>query len=112
MSRKVVLPLDRQCELAGLPKPIAEYRFHPRRQWRLDFAFQQTDVHGARYVQLAVEIDGGGFVNGRHSRGKGIENDCEKYAEAMVLGWCVLRVTPKQVASGQALTWIQQLLKP
>lgn len=32
------------------------------------------------------------------------------YAEALALGWRVLRVTPKHVTSGQALTWITRLL--
>ena len=59
---------------------------------------------------LAVEVDGGGFVQGRHSRGAGLEKDAEKFAEAAILGWTVIRVTPKQVQSGQALAWIERLL--
>ena len=93
---------DQQCELAGLPKPEAEYRFHPTRRWRFDFAWPATS--------LAVEVDGGAWVNGRHSRGAGVEKDCEKYAEAMCAGWRILRVTPKQVKTGEALAWISRLL--
>ncbi len=96
------LSLARQCELSGLPMPVEEFRFHSVRRWRFDYAFIAQ--------RLAVEIDGGGFVNGRHSRGSGIEKDCEKLAEALALGWRVLRVTPKHVKSGQALTWITRLL--
>lgn len=97
------LSLARQCELSGLPTPYPEFRFHAQRRWRFDYAFVAA--------KLAVEIDGGGFMNGRHSRGSGIEKDCEKYAEALALGWRVLRVTPKHVKSGQALTWITRLLQ-
>jgi hypothetical protein len=82
--------------------PVAEYRFHPTRLWRFDVAFVKS--------KLAIEIDGGGFIFGRHSRGLGIEADCEKYAEALLLGWRVLRITPKHVKSGQALHWIEALI--
>ena len=103
MTRRVSLPLDRQCVLMGLPRPTPEYRFHPVRKWRFDLAFVPD--------RIAIEIDGGVFVQGRHSRGAGVESDCEKYAEAMLLGWRVLRVTPRMVKDGRAVTWIQQLLK-
>ena len=103
-----------QCKVAKLKPPTTEYQFHEKRKWRFDLAFvapvYQGSTLGYRDVRLAVEIDGGGFVNGRHGRGLGIERDCEKYAEAMLLGWRVLRVTPRQVTSGQALQWIQKLL--
>lgn len=92
-----------QIKVAGLPRPDLEVRFHPVRRWRFDLAWADRKV--------AIEIDGGGFVLGRHSRGKGMEADCEKYCEAMVLGWRVLRVTPRQVQTGQALKWIQQVLE-
>lgn len=42
---------------------------------------------------IAVEIEGGSWINGRHTRGKGYRNDCEKYLEAAILGWTVLRFT-------------------
>ena len=75
-----------------------EYRFHESRLWRLDFWFA-----GAK---LAVEIDGGGWVNGRHSRGDGIERDCEKSSHVAMAGYRLMRVTPGQVKRGEALKWI------
>ena len=92
-----------QTQAAGLPDPAREFRFHPTRRWRFDLAW--PDGH------VAVEVEGGVYVAGRHSRGVGFESDCEKYSEAMVLGWRVLRVTPRQIKSGQALGWIERLLK-
>lgn len=102
MSRGV-LSLDRQCELAGLPVPVAEFKFHPVRRWRFDWAFVEQ--------QLAVEQEGGVFIGGRHSRGVGFEADLIKYSEAMVLGWKVLRVSPAMVRDGRALGYLERLLR-
>lgn len=44
-----------QLRGAGLPEPEAEYKFHPKRRWRLDFVWLD--------VGLAVEVDGG--IHGR-----------------------------------------------
>jgi very-short-patch-repair endonuclease len=100
---KLAIAIDQQCQLAGLPKPVTEYRFHEIRLWRFDYCWPAR--------RLALEVDGGGFVNGRHSRGSGIEKDCEKYSEAVALGWRVLRVTPRQVESGAALDWLTRALQ-
>ena len=40
-----------------------------------------------------------------------MENDTEKIATAMLLGWRVLRVTPAQVDDGRAVAWIRELLE-
>ena len=88
----------------GHPHPwVREFKFHPRRKWRFDFANRQT--------RLAIEVDGVvyGSRKGGHQTPLGIERDREKDAEAMMLGWRVLRVTPKQIASGIAMHWILEL---
>jgi very-short-patch-repair endonuclease len=79
-----------------------EYRFHPTRRWRFDFAWPE--------VKLAVEVEGGIFINGAHTRGAHFQSDCEKYAEALVLGWRVLRVEGEMIREGRALDYIQKLL--
>jgi hypothetical protein len=96
------LSFDRQCAAAGLPVPAAEYRFHALRRWKFDWAFPTQ--------RIAVEQEGGAFVQGRHSRGAGFVKDLEKYAEALCLGGRVLRVTPQQIANGQALTYLERLM--
>jgi very-short-patch-repair endonuclease len=88
----------------GLPMPVPEHRFHPTRKWRFDFAWPE--------LKLALEIEGGLYVKGRHVRGAGAEADCVKYAEALVLGWRVLRVSPGQLRDGKALAWLTALLDP
>jgi len=66
----------------------AEYRFHPVRRWRFDYAIPEH--------KIAIEIEGGAFVSGRHTRGVGYLNDMEKYNEATILGWRLLRYRPKE----------------
>ncbi len=96
------LSLLTQIAACQLPEPQTEVKFHPKRKWRFDLAWPDR--------KLACEIDGGGFIGGRHSTGMGIQRDCEKGAAALLLGWRVLRVTPAQVRSGEALNWIESLL--
>lgn len=98
------LSLDRQCVAIGLPAPETEVRFHPTRKWRADYLW------GVPW-KLIVEVDGGVFIAGRHSRGAGVEQDVEKFAEAMCLGYRVLRVTTRHVANGKAINWIERLLR-
>ncbi|MCC6271105.1 MAG: hypothetical protein IT190_07495, partial [Microbacteriaceae bacterium] len=47
--------------------------------------------------KLIVEIDGGLFVQGRHSRGAGQLKDMEKLNAAALLGYRVLRYAPSQI---------------
>lgn len=91
------------CKAVGLPTPELEVRFHPVRKWRADLLWRAPKP-------LIVEVEGGVYVQGRHSRGAGLEADAEKYAEAMIAGFPVLRVTPRQVKTGQAVRWIEALL--
>jgi hypothetical protein len=86
----------------GLPEPVAELRFARPRRFKFDWAW--PDLH------LALEIEGGSFISGRHTRGQGFKSDIEKYNLAAVLGWAVLRALPEQVDDGTALDWILRLL--
>ena len=93
-SRAPIYPLVGLCRAAGLPEPVPEYRFHPARRWRADYAWPLQRV--------LVEIDGGVWSGGRHTRGAGFVADCEKLNAAALLGYAVLRYTPQQL--GQAIT--------
>ena len=90
------------CEAEGIEAPVPEYRFHPTRKWRSDYAFV-----GAR---ILMEVDGGLFINGGHSRGKARENDYSKDANALIMGWRVLRVSTGQLKSGLAMVWLKAIL--
>jgi hypothetical protein len=97
-----------------LPQPEREYRFAAPRRWRFDFAWPAREVKEGQwthvYPAIAVEVEGGSFIEGRHTRGAAFEADCAKYNEAALAGWTVLRVTPKQIESGEAIAWIKRAL--
>ena len=97
------VPLNVQCRLVSLPEPIAEHQFALPRRWRFDYAWPD--------LKLALEVDGGGWINGRHSRGSGIEKDAEKQNTAVALGWRVLRASPAMVKDGRALAAIERVLR-
>jgi hypothetical protein len=77
------------CLGPWLPLPVSEYRFHPTRKWRLDYAFPE--------FKLAVEIEGGIWTQGRHTRGSGFAGDMEKYNALAEAGWLLLRYPPGKV---------------
>jgi len=86
----------------------SQYRFHPERRWRLDFAFPD--------VKVGVEIDGGifaaenGETAGKHARGAGRCADFEKRNAAAELGWVVLCYGPPQVRSGEAAIQVERVV--
>ena len=85
----------------GLPEPVREFMFaHPDRKWRADFAWPDK--------RLIVEAEGGTWTKGRHVRGAGFENDCEKYNWASLNGWTVLRFTSSMIHDGRAIAEIEK----
>lgn len=97
------MDLYQQLLAAGLPEPACEFRFHPTRKFRFDFCWPER--------MLALEVEGGTWSGGRHTRGAGYEADCVKYSEAALLGWRVLRVTTRMVRDGRALALAERALK-
>lgn len=77
-----------------------EYRFHPTRKWRFDYAIPA--------IKLAVEVEGGVWTGGRHTSSKGFLGDMEKYNEAALLGWCLIRVTPDQLLTSKTMELIKR----
>lgn len=49
-----------------------------------------------------MEIQGGIYVRGRHSRGAALEREYEKLNTLSQLGWVVLKFGPQAVANGTA----------
>jgi hypothetical protein len=109
----------------GIPLPVTELRFHPDRRWRFDFAWiGQLPVtlnisynggpamtrHTPGTPNVALEVEGGAWSRGRHTRGKGFIADMVKYNEAAVRGWKVLRVTPSQLCTLETIALIKRAL--
>jgi hypothetical protein len=92
------------CRAARLPEPVPEYQFHATRKWRFDYAWP---LH-----MLALEVNGGIWVQGRHTRGAGQLKEMEKMNAAALAGWRVLYVTPDQLRNGVALLLLMQALQP
>lgn len=88
MTRLEMVMLNR-IERAGLPTPEREYRFHPIRKWRFDFAYSKK--------KIAIECEGAVWSRGRHTRGAGFIGDCQKYNAAQLLGWKVLRYSSDMI---------------
>lgn len=86
-----------------LPTPVAEHRFAPPRRWRFDYAWPER--------RLALEVQGGLFIQGRHSRGPALLKEHEKLNAAARLGWRVLFTTPTDVRNGKALQLVESVLR-
>lgn len=115
MSKGIAKPIKRRRNALKTPKSakdvftfllhqrlgvecVREYRFHPTRQWRFDYAIPD--------LRIAIEIDGGIWINGRHNRASGYLGDMEKFNAAATLGWVVLKFTPKEQYTAKALDLI------
>jgi hypothetical protein len=65
---------------------VTEHRFHPPRRWRFDYACPD--------LMIAVEVNGGNFVGGRHQNPVALGKEYEKVAQAGADGWIVIPCTP------------------
>jgi len=79
-----------------------EYRFHSDRRWRIDYAIVPQ--------KIAIEVEGGAYTQGRHTRGKGFIADMEKYNALTAAGWRLIRVTPQQLITVKTIEMIKDLI--
>lgn len=92
-----------QMSLMGLD-PEREYKFHPDRKFRADFAFPDR--------KLIIEVNGGIWMaKSGHSTGKGIQRDYQKANAAQLLGWTYLQYTAEEIESGTALQEIINFIR-
>lgn len=78
-----------------------ELRLIPGRMFRTDIFIQP---------HLAIECDGATWTGGRHTRGHGVEADCEKQNLLVTLGYRPMRFTKRQIKLGHAVLWIQSAM--
>lgn len=78
------------CDANGLVL-VTEFKFHPRRRYRFDFAITSQD----RKIKCGIEYEGIFSEKSRHTTFQGYSNDAEKYNLAAASGWIVFRYTAK-----------------
>ena len=81
---------------------VKEYKFHPVRKWRFDYAFTE--------YMFEVELDGGVWTGVRHINPSGYINDMEKLNTAASMGWLVLRITTDDRFASKTYDLIKQTL--
>lgn len=101
MANKI---FEQLCIANGLPKPTPEYQFHAARKWRIDYYFECDSV------RVALEVEGGVHVGGRHTRGTGFEADIEKYNELAAHGILLVRCQPKQLTTMATVEILRRVL--
>lgn len=111
MAVKIPPPLSPLEELLALqirsdklPPPKREFKFKASRKWMFDFAWDDP------CYRLAVEVEGGIHSGGRHTDPKGFERDAEKYNEAALMGWVLLRFTSGMIRRGEAISTLKRAL--
>jgi len=70
---------------SDIPVLEREYQFYPKRKWRLDKAWVDQKIY--------IELQGGTWTRGGHSRGAGQTRDCEKLNMLTLMGWRGLLLT-------------------
>lgn len=83
-----------------------EYRFHPTRLWRFDYLLGECEGQPI----VVVEIEGGIYTQGRHSRGAGMQKDMDKYNAATMMGYRVLRFSTQDILRGRARAFLHEHL--
>lgn len=84
------------------PALEAEVQFCKDRRFRFDFAHRDSKV--------AIELHGGIWTQGRHTRGAGFANDRTKMNIAQELGWSVYELTSVQLQDSQNLERVIQAI--
>lgn len=105
-SRKITRPKEPRTDLfCTLCKTdlhvecVKEYRFHPTRLWRFDYAIPSA--------KIALEVEGGVWSEGRHIRPQGFLGDVDKYNTAAVMGWRLFRTTPDMLLTRRTLIMLK-----
>lgn len=99
MNHKDALALWLQNEYGDAVVP--EFRFHPTRKWRFDFALPDYKV--------AIEFDGV-VSHSAHTSITNVLNDSSKFNEAALLGWIVIRTNTPNLRDGSAYDAIERAI--
>jgi len=102
MRQQFARQFEAQWRLCGGPELETEHYFHPDRRWHSDYLHRPT--------MTLIELEGGVYSGGRHTRGKGFIEDIFKYNAATMLGYRLVRVgtgmaTPHYLT--QIIDWLK-----
>lgn len=101
-NSKIVLAYFKEC---GLPLPFVEFQFAAPRKWRFDFAWKHCQGRN-----LALEVQGGVFIQGRHNRGAALLKEWEKLNEAACRGYRILYCQPSDLCTLDTVNLIKRAL--
>jgi len=93
----------------GIPRPNYEWRFLDSRKWRFDLAWILF-VENKDPIRVAVEVQGGIWHGGRHTRGAAMLEEWEKLNTAAAMGWRILYCQPQDLCMNSFAQTIKQAL--
>lgn len=119
-----------------IPEPEYEFASAIGRKWAADYAWMEyrilLEIEGAAFgnvincapgswttktvrnalgekekIRVTLQPWEKVRLGGRHNTGAGMQADCEKYSQAAILGWMVVRVTTTMIRDGIAIKLIE-----
>tara|TARA_R110000803_G_scaffold114896_1_gene183328 strand:+ start:63 stop:386 length:324 start_codon:yes stop_codon:yes gene_type:complete len=81
---------------------VLELKFHPTRRWRIDIAIPS--------LMIAIELEGGVYTKGRHTRPSGFLGDIEKYNNLTILGYKLLRYAHVKHSYNDIITELKEYI--
>ncbi len=78
---------------------VSEYRFHPTRRWRFDWALPD--------LKVAIEFEGV-VSKSAHTTVTNVLNDSAKFNEAALAGWLVVRTNTPNLRDGSGYQAIER----
>lgn len=93
---------DAMCAANGCPIPVSEYKFDAYRKWKFDYLFDGW---------LALEVQGGNWIHGHHTRASALDDEYEKVNAAAAAGYTVIFCTPEDIQTGKAFEYIRNALQ-
>lgn len=101
-TSQLELTLYSQIYVAELPLPVVQYKPFETDKRAFDFAWPDRG--------LLVEVQGGIWAKGAHTRGSGYLRDIIKHNDAVLAGWKVLWFATNHVNRGVALETLRKVL--
>jgi very-short-patch-repair endonuclease len=99
--------LEAWLRSGGFGRVETEYRFHPIRKWRADYAL--IDQHPIVLIEYDGLLHQG--ENASHASISGILRDAEKSNAAVAMGFRYFRTNAKFIQSGEFYTFLNDLLE-